>query len=679
MPPEAPSLAMAMPELEQEARLLHGGGGGGGGDGQGKQQWKKQQGWRRRIFVQTDNGSVLGMEVHRSDKVQSIKKKIQAVLRISTENSDLSFGDHVLEDDVSELRCDSPVLLARSSTIHRSFSTPCLCPSKKESNAAIFLGGEEEEEDSRGPFEIVGGWSCCARIKRLIQESCAGIERGVEPLPAQGGLGGAYYFRDRHGKKIAIVKPADEEPLAPNNPRGFVGRRLGQAGLSRSIRVGETGIREVAAYLLDHGHFAQVPATVLVKAVHPIFHINSAWSRSGSKLAKIGSFQEFVEHDYEASECGCSRFPASAVHRVGILDVRLFNTDRHAGNILVRHNTAAAATTNMCNSVELIPIDHGLCLPESIEDPYFEWLHWPQASFPFSEEELDYIRVLDPAKDADMLRKQLPMLKEACIRMMILCTSFLKRAAEAGLCLAEVGSMMSRELDDSGETCSSELEKMCTVARDQAAQESALAGSQLVTDESENEKGGGHEEDDDDEEQVFEIDMDEQQQQQLQLISPSRAASDAKNSPRTSPVKKQLFRSVSEMQPVREEEEEDDGDGEDDDDDDLDLGLDRSRGCCSSCVTTPSSSIGRMNFKKKKAKKKRASSKGFASASAHKRSTARPAETSLALSSLCDREWNAFMRCFHSVCGQVLERHNAEKGSAMIRLQQMRLGTSCQF
>ena len=29
--------------------------------------------------------------------------------------------------------------------------------------------------------------------------------------------------------------------------------------------------------------------------------------------------------------------------------------------------------------LELCPIDHGFCLPEGLEPPYFEWLHWPQA------------------------------------------------------------------------------------------------------------------------------------------------------------------------------------------------------------------------------------------------------------------------------------------------------------
>ena len=47
------------------------------------------------------------------------------------------------------------------------------------------------------------------------------------------------------------------------------------------------------------------------------------------------------------------------------------------------------------NQYELIPIDHGFCLPETLEAPYFEWLHWPQAMLPFTDEETKYIQDLD--------------------------------------------------------------------------------------------------------------------------------------------------------------------------------------------------------------------------------------------------------------------------------------------
>lgn len=54
--------------------------------------------------------------------------------------------------------------------------------------------------------------------------------------------------------------------------QGFVGRQLGDPGLKPTVRVGEAAIREVAAFLLDHDHFASVPNTVLVRMSHPIFH-----------------------------------------------------------------------------------------------------------------------------------------------------------------------------------------------------------------------------------------------------------------------------------------------------------------------------------------------------------------------------------------------------------------------
>jgi hypothetical protein len=149
------------------------------------------------------------------------------------------------------------------------------------------------------------------------------------------------------------------------------------------------------------------------------------------------------------------------VHRIGILDIRILNTDRHAGNLLVRKIGDGIGTFGQ---VELIPIDHGLCLPETLEDPYFEWIHWPQASIPFSEEELAYIRDLDPAHDCEMLRMELPMIREACLRVLVLCTIFLKEAAEFGLCLAEIGEMMTREFHR-GEEEPSELEVVCLEVR----------------------------------------------------------------------------------------------------------------------------------------------------------------------------------------------------------------------
>ncbi|CBI16921.3 unnamed protein product, partial [Vitis vinifera] len=352
---------------------------------------------RRRVFVQTETGSVLGIELDRSDNAYTVKKRLQLALNIPTEESSLTYGDTVLKNDLSAVRHDSPLLLTRK-FLHRSSSTPCLSPT----------GRDLQQRDQSGPIEILGCSNYFAPTKLLVKDIVKAIENGIDPIPVCSGLGGSYYFRNCNGENVAIVKPTDEEPFAPNNPKGWVGKTLGQPGLKRSVRVGETGFREVAAYLLDYDHFSNVPSTALVKITHSIFNVN----------------------------------------------------DR----------------------VELVPIDHGLCLPESLEDPYFEWIHWPQASIPFSEDELEYIDNLDPIHDSDMLRMELPMIREACLRVLVLCTTFLKEAAAFGLCLAEIGEMMSREFQaHKGDP--SELEVICIEARRQLEEMEVLALERKVREE----------------------------------------------------------------------------------------------------------------------------------------------------------------------------------------------------
>ncbi|KAG9152880.1 hypothetical protein Leryth_012494 [Lithospermum erythrorhizon] len=364
---------------------------------------------RRRVFVQTETGCVLGMELDRNDNAHTVKEDCSQIFQ-------------------------------------------------------LMKGEIRAKKDRSGPIEIIGHSSRLSNIKQLINDIVKGMKMGIDPLPVHGGLGGGYYFRNSCGQNVAIVKPTDEEPFAPNNPKGFVGKALGQPGLKGSVRVGETGFREVAAYLLDYDQFANVPPTALVKVTHSIFNVNDGVN--GNKLqrkrsvSKIASFQQFVPHDFDASDHGTSSFPVSSVHRIGILDIRILNTDRHAGNLLVRKLNE----NGRFGQVELIPIDHGLCLPESLEDPYFEWIHWPQASIPFSVDELEYIKKLDPFGDSEMLRSELPMIREACLRVLVLCTIFLKEAAVYGLCLAEIGEMMTRGFH-SGEEEPSELELACIKAQ----------------------------------------------------------------------------------------------------------------------------------------------------------------------------------------------------------------------
>ncbi|KAE8665140.1 Phosphatidylinositol 4-kinase gamma 7 [Hibiscus syriacus] len=437
----------------------------------GNKRMETKPSGRRRVFVQTETGSVLGIELDRSDNAHTVKRKLQIALNVPIEERSLIFGDVVLKNDLSIVRNDSPLLLTRN-FIHRSSSTPCLSPT----------GKDIQQRDQSDPIEILVCSNHFSRIKKLVREIVEAMKIGIDPIPVCGGLGGAYYFRNSQGENCAIVKPTDEEPYAPNNPKGFIGKALGQPGLKRSVRVGETGFREVAAYLLDYDHFANVPSTALVKVTHSIFNVNDGVNgnkqQERKEFSKIASLQQFIPHDFDASDHGTSSFPVAAVHKIGILDIRILNTDRHAGNLLVRKIGGGGL-----DQVELVPIDHGLCLPENLEDPYFEWIHWPQASIPFSEDELEYISHLDPFRDSELLRMELPMIREACLRVLVVCTIFLKEAAISGLCLAEIGEMMSREFRGQEEE-PSEFEFICIEAM-RALEERNMLSDDLRTVENE--------------------------------------------------------------------------------------------------------------------------------------------------------------------------------------------------
>ncbi|XP_068637627.1 phosphatidylinositol 4-kinase gamma 8-like [Aristolochia californica] len=366
------------------------------------------------------------------------------------------FPDPVaLELDRANLVRSIKTAAISATTIKRSFSTPCL-------NSVGRVDEHQDSEDAgHARIEVLAGRGAQG-IPALILEATLAMESGGDLLPTPGGLGAAYYLRSDNGTKIAVVKPIDDEP---GISKGLARLILGPQGLSRPGQDGETAVREVAAHLLDHGGFAGVPPTALVNISEAAFRSNR--SKAPATPPMVASIQRFVPHDYDAGDLGSSCFSVASVHRIGILDVRILNIDRHTGNILVRkqsHSTGFGSYLNDGSAVggpaELVPIDHGLCLPEFIEDPYFEWLHWPQASVPFTEAECEYISALDPTRDAELLRTELPLLKESSIRALVLSTIFLQRAAAASLCLADIGDMMTREFGGMKEE-PSVLETLC--------------------------------------------------------------------------------------------------------------------------------------------------------------------------------------------------------------------------
>ncbi|TQE13442.1 hypothetical protein C1H46_001009 [Malus baccata] len=204
-----------------------------------------------------------------------------------------------------------------------------------------------------------------SQIWDMVADTSNGLASGSYPIRSMEGTGGAYFMPESSGQKyVSVFKPIDEEPMAQNNPRGLP-LSLDGEGLKKGTRVGEGALREVAAYLLDHpmgGHrmlfgnakgFAGVPPTFIVKCFHKVFN------HPGDATVKVGSLQKFMENSGSCEDMGPAAFPTEEVHKISVLDIRLANADRHAGNILLGKEGEDGRTV-------LIPIDHGYCLPETV-------------------------------------------------------------------------------------------------------------------------------------------------------------------------------------------------------------------------------------------------------------------------------------------------------------------------
>jgi hypothetical protein len=195
-------------------------------------------------------------------------------------------------------------------------------------------------------------------VRKMISLAIAGLENGHLPVLSAEGSGGVYFLQDAAGEKnVAVFKPIDEEPMAENNPRGLPLSTDGE-GMKRGTIVGEGALREVAAYILDHpasNHdsgsgvgFSGVPPTALVRSLHR------------GKSFKIGSLQMFMKNNGSTEDMGPRAFQVQEVHKIAVLDIRLANADRHAGNILTCKDEGG--------NYKLIPIDHGYCLPEKVSN-----------------------------------------------------------------------------------------------------------------------------------------------------------------------------------------------------------------------------------------------------------------------------------------------------------------------
>ena len=347
-----------------------------------------------------------------------------------------------------------------------------------------------------------------APLLLALSQARAGLELGLAPHLSVEGEGGTYFMpmqRESDGDErrppaesdvafVACFKPRDEETFAPRNPKRFVGA-FGTPTLRVGVLSGEAYARECAAFLLDHGGFAGVPPTALVRCSHAGFNNDGAHLHS-----KLGSFQLFVDGATPVEDFGPTRLPVEEVQKIALFDLRLMNLDRNGDNLLVKwvmreETQLATSTPPAINSASssggggggvgsgggawrraaagrrkvlvpsLVPIDHGFILPSDLGLAWCDWcwMGWPQVRAPLSPAFVAYVAALDAERDIALLKAALgPAIRPACYTTLRVTTLVLQRGVAAGMNLADIASCLARVGDDLSE--SSLLERMVETA-----------------------------------------------------------------------------------------------------------------------------------------------------------------------------------------------------------------------
>ncbi|KAG4999071.1 hypothetical protein JHK87_020143 [Glycine soja] len=420
------------------------------------------------IVVRTVSGKEFEFHIDRHRNVGYLKQRIRknkGECFIDLEDDDQEFfcNDQKLDDDslfhdICKSGDDVIHLIIKKSVKVRT------TPIHKDLNLSVVAPGESVKHKRDKHVQIakvppdVGFWLEPIIVNPkiiffpflwdMVKSTFEGLKKGNHPVRSSEGTGGTYFMQDSTGQEhVSVFKPMDEEPMAVNNPKGLPNSSNGE-GLKRGTKVGEGALREVAAYLLDHPKsgprlasgeavgFSGVPPTVMVQCLHQEFNHPNGFA-SSSKHVKIGSLQKFISNDGNCEDYGPSAFPVEEVHKIAVLDIRLANADRHAGNILIKKEADG--------QIKLIPIDHGYCLPDKFEDCTFDWLYWPQVRQPYSPETVNYINSLDAEKDLELLKCYGWDIPLECARTLRISTMLLKKGVERGLTPYAIGSIMCRE------------------------------------------------------------------------------------------------------------------------------------------------------------------------------------------------------------------------------------------
>jgi hypothetical protein len=332
-------------------------------------------------------------------------------------------------------------------------------------------------------LEPLKGCFLDSKCKELVQQVRQGLNGGQVPSKTDllDCTGGVYFLKSHNGSSTGVFKPHDEEQGMPNNPKGHAGN--GKVGLRQYFLPGEGYIREVAAYILDYKNFAGVPATCIVHCEHPSFHYPD--QRTNKVYPKLGSLQQFIKASDTFEDISPSLIGTLELQKIALLDMRILNCDRNSANILanrksisqmqyVRHrrDSRSGSMTSVDDDYEemdmndfmdrplkknssrnddlyqLIPIDHGYCLPPKllIEEFDWAWFYCPQISQPVDPEIKAYMNEINIEELIEKLRKQVS-LPEDSLFLIRLAHNLILEGINQGLTLRDIAGMIARTDD----------------------------------------------------------------------------------------------------------------------------------------------------------------------------------------------------------------------------------------
>lgn len=264
------------------------------------------------------------LQVRWFTSIKDIKDMLHKKLCIAPRSQDLFYGTSKLSNSVTlhDLGIEESGRILRLATKSSSWGH---CHTSVENKGYLL-------SPSSSPGGPTPDDACVALIDDVVQ----GFKRGNKPIgtDALDCTGGVYFLTDGDTRKCAVFKPFDEEQGMHNNNKGYEG--TGEVGLRPNFKPGQGCIREMAAYILDHDHFAGVPETVLVHCEHNAFsYPTDDRGKQSAPFPKLGSLQRFVYFQHTFDDIGTSCFSDFEVQKIALLDMRLLNCDRNASNILV--------------------------------------------------------------------------------------------------------------------------------------------------------------------------------------------------------------------------------------------------------------------------------------------------------------------------------------------------------